>query len=66
MLMGAAGAAGGAVSGLVLSWSGYHGLNMAGGAVAVAVLAAALLVLLAGRHGVSGEAELAGERSGPD
>lgn len=66
MLMGAAGAVGGAVSGLVLSWAGYQGLNMAGGAVAVAVLAAAVLVLLAGRHRVAGEAELAGERSVPD
>lgn len=66
MLMGAAGAVGGAVSGLVLSWTGYQGLNMAGGAVAAAVLAAALLVLLAGRHRVAGEAELAGERSVPD
>jgi MFS family permease len=66
MLMGAAGAVGGAVSGLVLSWAGYQGLNMAGGAVAAAVLAAALLVLLAGRHRVASEAELAGERSVPD
>ena len=49
MLMGAAGAAGGAVSGLVLSWVGYLGLNLAGGVLGAGVLAAAVVVLLAAR-----------------
>lgn len=49
MLMGMAGAVGGAFSGLVLSWVGYQGLNMAGGLVAAAVLAAALARILAER-----------------
>ncbi|MBT2512935.1 MFS transporter [Arthrobacter sp. ISL-30] len=49
MLMGAAGAVGGAFSGLVLSWVGYQGLNMAGGLVGAAVLAAAVVALLASR-----------------
>ena len=49
MLMGAAGAAGGAVSGLVLSWVGYLGLNLAGGLLGAGVLAAAVVVLLAAR-----------------
>ena len=43
MLMGAAGAAGGAVSGLVLGVVGYLGLNLMGAAIGAAVLAAALL-----------------------
>lgn len=50
MLMGAAGALGGAMSGLVLSWAGYLGLNMAGGVVGAAVLVAALMTLLARRR----------------
>lgn len=58
MLMGAAGAAGGAVSGLVLSWVGYLGLNLAGGLLGAAVLAAAVAVLLAARS--------RGKRSGAD
>lgn len=49
MLMGVAGAAGGAVSGLVLSWVGYLGLNLAGGLLGAGVLAAAVVVLLASR-----------------
>jgi MFS family permease len=49
MLMGGAGAVGGAVSGLILSWAGYLGLNMAAGVVGAAVLAAAVVTLLAGR-----------------
>jgi MFS family permease len=49
MLMGAAGAAGGAVSGLILSWAGYLGLNLAGGVLGAAVLAAAVFVLATGR-----------------
>ncbi len=49
MLMGVAGAVGGAVSGLVLSWVGYLGLNLAGGVLGAAVLAAAVVALLAGR-----------------
>ncbi|WP_285246013.1 MFS transporter [Pseudarthrobacter sp. efr-133-R2A-89] len=43
MLMGAAGAAGGAVSGLVLGAAGYLGLNLIGAAIGAAVLAAAIL-----------------------
>ncbi|WP_457950092.1 MFS transporter [Pseudarthrobacter sp. alpha12b] len=43
MLMGAAGAVGGAVSGLVLGVAGYLGLNLLGGTVGAAVLAAALV-----------------------
>ncbi|VXB28467.1 Predicted arabinose efflux permease, MFS family [Arthrobacter sp. 9AX] len=42
MLMGFAGAVGGATSGLVLSQAGYLGLNMAGAAVLAAVLAVAM------------------------
>lgn len=43
MLMGAAGAVGGAASGLVLSGAGYFGLNMLAGAIAACVLAAAVM-----------------------
>lgn len=50
MLMGAAGAVGGAMSGLVLSGLGYLGLNLLGGAVGAAVLAAAFLTVMAGRR----------------
>ena len=50
MLMGAAGAVGGATSGLILSWAGYLGLNMAGGLVGAAVLTAAVIVLVARRR----------------
>lgn len=50
MLMGAAGAVGGATAGLILSWSGYLGLNLAGGLVAVLVLTAAFLTLVAQRR----------------
>jgi MFS family permease len=50
MLMGAAGAVGGAVSGLVLSWIGYLGLNLLGGAVGAAVLAAAFLTVVGARR----------------
>ena len=50
MLMGVAGAVGGATSGLVLSGAGYLGLNMAGAAVGAAVLAAAFVTLMAGRR----------------
>jgi hypothetical protein len=49
MLMGAAAALGGAFSGLILSWAGYPGLNLAGGVVAVAVLTAAVMALVPGR-----------------
>jgi MFS family permease len=54
MFMGAAGAVGGAFSGVVLSWAGYQGLNLAGGLVGAAVLAAAVITLLAGRTGRTG------------
>lgn len=50
MLMGAAGAVGGATSGLVLSWAGYLGLNLAGGLVGAAVLTAAFVVVVARRR----------------
>ncbi|WP_248760716.1 MFS transporter [Pseudarthrobacter sp. SSS035] len=50
MLMGAAGAVGGATSGLILSWAGYLGLNMAGGLVGAAVLSAAVVALMARRR----------------
>ncbi|MGX5714719.1 MFS transporter [Arthrobacter sp. MAHUQ-56] len=43
MLMGAAGAIGGAVSGVVLGWIGYLGLNLLGATIGSAVLAAAFL-----------------------
>ncbi|HSU48663.1 MAG TPA: MFS transporter [Arthrobacter sp.] len=43
MLMGAAGAVGGAVSGLVLGFTGYLGLNLLGGTIGAAVLAAAIV-----------------------
>lgn len=49
-LMGAAGAVGGATSGLILSWAGYLGLNMAGGLVGTVVLAAAFVALMARRR----------------
>jgi len=51
MLMGIAGAVGGAVSGLVLSQAGYLGLNMAGALVGAAVLAAAAVTAVARRRG---------------
>ena len=50
MLMGVAGAVGGATSGLVLSGAGYLGLNMAGAVVGAAVLAAAFVTLVARRR----------------
>lgn len=50
MLMGVAGAVGGATSGLVLSGAGYLGLNMAGAVVGAAVLAAAFMTLVARRR----------------
>ena len=43
MLMGAAGALGGALSGLVLGYAGYLGLNLLGGTIGAAVLAAAIV-----------------------
>jgi len=49
MLMGMAGAVGGATSGLVLSWAGYLGLNLVAGAVGAVVLAAATAAAI-GRH----------------
>ncbi len=50
MLMGAAGAVGGATSGLVLGGAGYLGLNLVGAVVGAAVLAAASVTLLAQRR----------------
>lgn len=41
-LMGAAGALGGATSGVILAWIGYQGLNIVSGALAAAVLAITL------------------------
>ncbi|TVU66312.1 MFS transporter [Paenarthrobacter nitroguajacolicus] len=43
-LMGAAGAVGGATSGLLLAWIGYQGLNVASSVMAAAVLALTALV----------------------
>ena len=43
MLMGAAGAVGGAASGLVLGYAGYLGLNLLGGLAGAAVLGAAVV-----------------------
>jgi MFS family permease len=54
MLMGMAGAIGGAFSGLVLSWVGYQGLNLVGGLVVLVVLAAAVANLMAGRTRAAG------------
>ncbi|MDQ0869482.1 MFS family permease [Arthrobacter sp. V1I9] len=53
MLMGIAGAVGGATSGLVLSQAGYLGLNMAGALVGVAVLAVAAVTVVARRRGTA-------------
>jgi MFS family permease len=50
MLMGVAGAVGGATSGLILSGVGFLGLNMAGAVVGAAVLAAAFVTLVARRR----------------
>ncbi|MDQ0923647.1 MFS family permease [Pseudarthrobacter sp. W1I19] len=50
MLMGAAGAVGGAASGLVLSQAGYLGLNMAGAAIGATVLGAAMVTRAARRR----------------
>jgi MFS family permease len=50
MLMGVAGAVGGATSGLILSGAGYLGLNMAGAVVGAAVLTAAFVTLVARRR----------------
>jgi MFS family permease len=52
-LMGAAGAIGGATSGLLLAWIGYQGLNVASSLVAAAVLALTLAMALRRRPGVS-------------
>jgi MFS family permease len=51
MLMGVAGAVGGATAGLVLSQAGYLGLNMAGALIGAAVLAAAVVTRVARRRG---------------
>jgi hypothetical protein len=50
MLMGVAGAVGGATAGLVLSQAGYLGLNMAGALIGAAVLAAAVVTRVARRR----------------
>jgi MFS family permease len=50
MLMGAAGAVGGAASGLILSWAGYLGLNMAGALVGAVVLTATAVALVGRRR----------------
>jgi MFS family permease len=59
MLMGMAGAVGGAFSGLVLSWVGYQGLNLVGGLVAGAVLAAAVARILGERTSTPGGSKVA-------
>ncbi|MNI56994.1 Major Facilitator Superfamily protein [compost metagenome] len=48
-LMGAAGAVGGATSGLLLAWIGYQGLNIASSVLAAAVLALTV-IMAAGRR----------------
>ncbi|MET3721507.1 MULTISPECIES: MFS transporter [unclassified Arthrobacter] len=53
MLMGAAGAVGGASAGLILSWAGYLGLNMAGALVGAVVLTVAFVALVARRRSES-------------
>jgi MFS family permease len=58
MIMGMAGAVGGAFSGLILSWVGYQGLNMVGGVVAATVLAAAVARLLSQRTRTPGGSEV--------
>ena len=63
MLMSAAGAVGGAVSGLILSWAGYPGLNMAGGAVAGVVLAAAVIAVLRSRDGTGSDRKAGTEQA---
>ena len=50
MLMGAAGAVGGAASGLILNWAGYLGLNMAGGLVGAAVMTSAVVTVMTRRR----------------
>lgn len=50
MLMGAAGVVGGAASGLIISWAGYLGLNMAGGLVGAAVMTSAVVTLMTRRR----------------
>ena len=50
MLMGLAGAVGGAASGLVLSQAGYLGMNLAGAVVGAAVLGAAIVTRVARRR----------------
>ncbi|UXM89776.1 MFS transporter [Paenarthrobacter sp. JL.01a] len=52
-LMGAAGAVGGATSGLLLAWIGYTGLNVASSVVVAAVLVLALAAALRARAGVT-------------
>ncbi|MFC8038131.1 MFS transporter [Paenarthrobacter sp. NPDC057355] len=52
-LMGAAGAVGGATSGLLLAWIGYTGLNVASSVVVAAVLVLALATTIRGRASVS-------------
>ncbi|MBT8160406.1 MULTISPECIES: MFS transporter [Arthrobacter] len=52
-LMGAAGALGGGLSGVVLSWVGYQGLNMASGAFAFVILAVAASAWLSSARGPS-------------
>ncbi|MFE4198528.1 MFS transporter [Paenarthrobacter sp. NPDC056912] len=49
-LMGAAGAVGGATSGLLLAWIGYQGLNLASSALAAAVLVLAVTAAARGRR----------------
>jgi MFS family permease len=50
MLMGLAGAVGGAFSGLVLSWAGFQGLNVTAAAIAAGVLAAVAASLVRRRR----------------
>ncbi|TQS91456.1 MFS transporter [Arthrobacter sp. TS-15] len=57
-LMGAAGALGGATSGLLLAWIGYQGLNIASSLLAAAVLALTAVIAVRQRMSAAGSGPL--------
>lgn len=57
-LMGAAGALGGATSGLLLAWIGYQGLNIASSLLAAAVLALTAVIAVRQRTSAAGSGPL--------
>jgi MFS family permease len=57
-LMGAAGALGGATSGLLLAWIGYQGLNIASSILAAAVLALTAVIAVRQRTSAAGSGPL--------